>query len=71
MKVSRVLSLAVLAAVVSIPAANAQFGGMPGMVPGTGGGMLGMGDSGLGGPAGPPPACQQLMVLRDERPIFP
>jgi hypothetical protein len=57
MTLSRVLSLAVLTAVASIPAANAQFGGMPGM-----------GDPGLGGPpAGPPPACQQLLVLRDER----
>jgi hypothetical protein len=44
------------------PSAQAQFGGMPGMP-----GAPGMG--GFGGPpaAGPPPACQQLMVLRDER----
>jgi hypothetical protein len=68
MTFSRILSVAVLAAVVSIPAANAQFGGMPGMpgmVPGMGGGMPG---PGFGGPpAAPPAACQQLMVLRDER----
>jgi hypothetical protein len=40
--------------------AQAQFGGMPGMP-----GAPGMGGFG-GPPAGPPPACQQLMVLRDE-----
>jgi hypothetical protein len=64
-----VLSLAVLTAVASIPAANAQFGQVPWLP-----GMPGMGDSpgagapGLGGPpAGPPPACQQLRVLLDER----
>jgi hypothetical protein len=68
MTVSRVLSLAVLTAVSSIPAANAQFGAVP-WVPG----MPGMGDSpGTGGPgfgtspAGPPPACQQVMAMRDE-----
>jgi hypothetical protein len=68
MTFSRILSLAVLAAVVSIPAANAQFGGMPGMVPGMGGGMPGMGGGpGFGGPpAGPPPACQQVLAMRDE-----
>jgi hypothetical protein len=32
MRISRTLSLAAQAAVVSIPAANAQFGGMPGMM---------------------------------------
>jgi hypothetical protein len=69
MTFSRILSVAILAAMASIPAANAQFGGMPGMVPGMGGGIPGMGGGpGFGGPpAGPPPACQQLMVLRDER----
>ena len=68
MTFSRVLSIAVLAAVVSISAANAQFGGMPGMAPGMGGGMPGMGGPGFGGPpAAPPPACQQLIVLRGER----
>jgi hypothetical protein len=71
MTFSRILALAVLAAVVSIPAANAQFGGvpgMPGMVPGMGGGMPGMGGGpGFGGPpAGPPPACQQVLAMRDE-----
>jgi hypothetical protein len=68
MTFSRVLSLAALVAVISIPAANAQFGGMPGM-PGMG--MPGMGGPGFGAPppsqpAGPPPACQQLIALRDE-----
>jgi hypothetical protein len=69
MTLSRVLSLAVLAAVVSIPAANAQFGGMPGMpgmVPGMGGGP-GMGGPGFGGPpVGPPPVCQQVLAMRDD-----
>ncbi|HEY6254952.1 MAG TPA: hypothetical protein VIY51_04075 [Xanthobacteraceae bacterium] len=60
----RVLSLAAVAATAFVHAANAQFGGMPGM-PGMG--SPGMGSPGFGGPpAGPPPACQQLMSLRDE-----
>jgi len=67
MTFSRILSVAAVAALVSIPAANAQFGGMPGM-PGMG--MPGVGGPGFGAPppptAGPPPACQQLIVLRDE-----
>jgi hypothetical protein len=45
--------------------AQAQFGGMPGM-PGAPG-MGGFGAPPSGQPAAPPPACQQLMVLRDER----
>src|SRR5215470_15667065 len=40
----------------------AQFGGMPGM-PGMGG-APGMG--GFGAPQAPPPACQQLLAMRDE-----
>jgi hypothetical protein len=45
--------------------AHAQFGGMPGMPGSMPGGMPG----GFGAPppqAGPPPACQQLLTLRDE-----
>jgi hypothetical protein len=45
--------------------AHAQFGGMPGMPGSMPGGMPG----GFGAPppqSGPPPACQQLMALRDE-----
>jgi hypothetical protein len=64
MTFSRVLFVATMAAVVSIPAANAQFGGMPGMP-----GMPGMGGFGApppSQPAAPPAACQQLVVLRDE-----
>jgi hypothetical protein len=68
MTLSRALSLAVFAAAVSIPAANAQFGGMPGcppgmprMMPGTGGGIMGCPDLG-----GPPLVCQQLLALRAE-----
>jgi hypothetical protein len=58
----RVLSLVAVLAMASVHSAQAQFGGMPGMP-----GSPGMGGSGFGGPpAGPPPACQQLMVMRDE-----
>jgi hypothetical protein len=55
------VSVAAMLALASAPSAQAQFGGMPGMpgAPGMGGGFGGP-------PAGPPPACQQLMVLRDE-----
>jgi hypothetical protein len=45
--------------------AHAQFGGMPGMPGSMPGGMPG----GFGAPppqAGPPPACRELMTLRDE-----
>lgn len=59
----RVLTSVSVAAMLAMSAhsAHAQFGGMPGMP-----GAPGMGGFG-GPPAGPPPACQQLMVLRDER----
>ncbi|HEY4404301.1 MAG TPA: hypothetical protein VGN55_06565 [Xanthobacteraceae bacterium] len=61
MTICRVALVAVLA-VASAHSAQAQFGGMPGMP-----GSPGMGGSGFGGPpAGPPPACLQLMTLRDE-----
>jgi len=55
--------------------ASAQFGGMPGMpgtmpggMPGGGGGMPGGTPGGFGGPPqqGPPPACKDLLALRDE-----
>jgi hypothetical protein len=59
------VSVAAVLAVASAPVAQAQFGGMPGM-PGAPG-MGGFGAPPSGPPAGPPPACQQLMVLRDER----
>jgi hypothetical protein len=55
------VSVAAMLAMASAPSVQAQFGGMPGMP-----GAPGMGGFG-GPPAGPPPACQQLMVLRDER----
>jgi len=55
-------ALALLAILAAMPnSVLAQFGGMPGM-PGMGGPGMGFG----GPPAGPPPACQQLLVLRDE-----
>lgn len=69
MTFSRSLSVTILATVVWIPAASAQFGGMPGM-PGMG--MPGMGGPGMGAPGfgapqpAVPPACQTLMTLRDE-----
>lgn len=60
MTVCRTLSLVTLLAAIPV-AAQAQFGGMPGMPGGVPGG------GGFGGPpAGPPPACQQLLALRDE-----
>jgi hypothetical protein len=58
------VSVAALLAMASVPSAQAQFGGLPGM-PGAPGMSPGQGFGGP--PAGPPPACQQLLVLRDER----
>jgi len=62
----RALSLVAVPAILAmapIHSAQAQFGGMPGMP-----GSPGMGGFGAPPPqAGPPPACQQLIVLRDER----
>src|SRR5215467_260031 len=59
-------TVVVAAPVVAHVGAYAQFGGMmPGM-PGPGGGMPG-GPGGFGAPqAGPPPACKELLVLRDK-----
>jgi hypothetical protein len=65
MTLCRVLSFVALLAMASGHSAQAQFGGMPGM-PGAPG-MGGFGGPPAGAPAGPPPACQQLLVLRDER----
>jgi hypothetical protein len=64
MTICRVLSLVAVLAMASAQSATAQFGGMPGMP-----GSPGMG--GFGGPPaepqpGPPPACLQLMTIRDE-----
>ena len=76
------VSLAAMLGMASIPAVLAQFGGMPGMPgmpgagfpgPGTGPGAPatpgggGFGSAPMGAPSGPPPACQQLIALRDER----
>jgi hypothetical protein len=63
MTVSRALVFATF--MVAAPfAAYGQFGGMPGM-PGMPGGMPGGG--GFGAPQqGPPPACRELLSLRDE-----
>jgi hypothetical protein len=72
MTVYRALPLLAMLVAVPLHQAAAQFGGMPGM-PGSGGpGMPGQGMPGAGGgfgarpQQGPPPACQQLMALRDE-----
>ena len=64
MRICRALPLVIL--VVAMPlAASAQFGGMPGLPGGTPGGVPGVG--GLDGPpAGPPPACRDLLAMRDD-----
>jgi len=70
MTVSRAFLLAAMVAAIPLHHAAAQFGGMPGM-PGSGGpgmpggGMPG-GGGGFGAPSAPPPACQNLLTLRDE-----
>ena len=64
MTISRALLFATF--MVAAPfAAHGQFGGMPGM-PGAPGGMPG-GGGGFGGQQqGPPPACRELLAMRDE-----
>jgi hypothetical protein len=66
MGICRILPLAAL--IVAIPlAASAQIGSMPGLPSGTYGGVPGAGS--FGAPpaqAGPPPACRELLVMRDE-----
>jgi len=62
MMVYRALPLVAMLVAVPLHQAGAQFGGMPGMP-----GSPGMPGAGFGGqPAAPPPACQQLLTLRDE-----
>src|SRR6478736_442768 len=62
MTVYRALPLVAMLVAVPLHQAGAQFGGMPGMP-----GSPGMPGAGFGGqPAAPPPACQQLLTLRDE-----
>src|SRR3979490_3295487 len=64
MTVSRTLLFATF--VVAAPfAAYGQFGGMPGM-PGAPGGMPGGGGFGAAPQQGPPPACRELLAMRDE-----
>jgi hypothetical protein len=64
MTVCRALPLVAL--LVAVPfTATAQFGGMPGMPGSMPGGMPGPGGFG-GPPQAPPPACQQLLAMRDE-----
>jgi hypothetical protein len=64
MTVSRALVFATF--MVAAPfAAYGQFGGMPGM-PGAPGGMPGGGGFGAPPQQGPPPACRELLAMRDE-----
>jgi hypothetical protein len=58
MTLCRALVLVGVLTVVPLEQAGAQFGGMPGMPGGPG--------FGAPAPAAPPPACQQLIVLRDD-----
>ena len=61
--VCRGLALVVILAAMPLQAWG-QFGGMPGLPGGPGAGGPG---AGFGGPpSGPPPACQQLLAMRDE-----
>jgi hypothetical protein len=64
MRFCRALPLAAALAIMPLHPAAAQFGGMPGLPgsPGYGGPGAGFG----GPPAAPPPACQQLITLRDQ-----
>jgi hypothetical protein len=70
----RIMIVAAALTLVPLGAANAQFGGMPGM-PGSPGmpgypGMPGSaempGSPGFSAPQAPPPACPSLLALRDE-----
>src|SRR5215510_5421182 len=63
MTVCRTFLPAALIVATAFPA-SAQFGGMPGLPGGAPGGVPGVG--GFGTPPATPPACQQLLALRDE-----
>lgn len=68
---SSALLLGLVGLLAAIPPgpAGAQFGGMPGLPggPGSPAGPSGPGPGGgFGAPSGPPPACQQLLAMRDE-----
>jgi hypothetical protein len=64
MRICRILPLAALIVVIPL-AASAQFGGMPGLPGGTPDRVPGVG--GFGVPQqGPPPACRELLAMRDE-----
>src|SRR5215813_13712901 len=66
MGIFRAVLFAIL--IVAMPScASAQFGGMPGSPGGTPGGVPGVGGFGAPPPqSGPPPACRDLLALRDE-----
>jgi hypothetical protein len=61
MTLSRALPWVLVLAVLPLSPVAAQFGGMPGMP-----GSPGMSPGGFGAPQEPPPACQQLLTIRDE-----
>ena len=65
MKTCRAVPLVLALAVVPLSTAAAQFGGMPGM-PGSPGMGAGMPGAPFGAPSQPPPACRELLALRDE-----
>jgi hypothetical protein len=65
MSLRRIIPLGLALAVLPLADAGAQFGGMPGM-PGMGMPGAPAAASPFGAPATPPPACQQLLSLRDE-----
>jgi hypothetical protein len=64
MMLSRAFPVALAFCALSLGPATAQFGGMPGM-PGSPG-SPGMAGSPFGAPQQPPPACQELITIRDE-----
>jgi hypothetical protein len=61
MTFSRAFPWVLVLAVLPLSPAVAQFGGMPGMP-----GSPGMSPGGFGAPQQPPPACEQLLTIRDE-----
>jgi len=65
MGICRAVPLAAL--IVASPlAASAQFGSMPGLPGGTPGGVPGVGGFGAPPQPAPPPACRDLLAMRDE-----
>jgi hypothetical protein len=63
MKVCRAFALVAVLVGIPLQTALAQFGGMPGL---PGSAPPGGPGAGFGGPAAPPAACNELLVLRDQ-----